>query len=197
MSIIIIDTGCSNLSSLSFAIHRLGYKPIITSNYKDIRIAKKIFIPGVGTAKTAMYNLNKYNIVQEIQEAKVPVLGICLGMQILGSYSMENNVKTKTLGIFDSIVVSMKKNKLSLPHIGWNYVLPVKNNVLLKNIKKKEYFYFIHQYIFPINIFTIAKSIYGESFSAIMCKKNFYGVQFHPEKSGKYGSILIKNFLEI
>ncbi|CUR53054.1 imidazole glycerol phosphate synthase subunit HisH [Buchnera aphidicola] len=194
--IIIINTGCANFFSLKNAIQRLKYKVKISSNIQDILMAQKIFLPGVGTMRAAMNYLNLFNLIPIIKNLKVPVLGICLGMQIFFSNSQENGCYS-ALNIIPESIIKLKSQKLFLPHIGWNIVQFKKNNLLFKNIPFNSRFYFLHSYCSLINQYTLAKTKYGSFFSSAVQKKNFFGVQFHPEKSGKVGEQLLKNFLEI
>lgn len=194
MKIIIVDTGCANLSSIKFAIEKIGYKVFVTNKKELILNADKIIIPGVGAAQSAMYYLKKYDLVEPIVNFKKPVLGICLGMQLLGQFSYENK-KNKTLNIINEST-KLLNNSLPLPHMGWNKVY-LKKNTLFKNIQNTSYFYFTHSYIISVNKYTIATCQYSEKFSAVLQKDNFFGVQFHPELSGANGLQLLKNFLEI
>ncbi|CAL4042119.1 Imidazole glycerol phosphate synthase subunit HisH [Buchnera aphidicola (Tetraneura ulmi)] len=196
MKIVILDTDCSNLLSVKLSIERLGYFPEITCNSSRILSADRVIFPGIGTALSIMNKLNKFNLIKTIKKFKKPMLGICLGMQVLSSFSMESN-GIKMLGIIDSNVSLLESNGLVLPHIGWNNVFIKDNHPLFKNINNKSRFYFVHSYSFPIGQFTIASSFYGQEFSAVIQKDNFFGVQFHPEKSSFVGSQLLKNFLEI
>ncbi|WP_343192247.1 imidazole glycerol phosphate synthase subunit HisH [Buchnera aphidicola] len=196
MNIVIIDTGCANLFSLKYAIQRLGYNPVITKNIKMIEFADKLLLPGVGTPISAMEQLHKFDLVTVIKNFKKPILGICLGMQLFCLYSQECN-RVKMLGIINSVVVKLTVNKLSIPHMGWNTVISYDQEFLFRGIKPKSKFYFVHSYMLEMNKYTIAYSDYGGYFSAVIRKKNFFGVQFHPEKSGFVGAQLLKNFLEI
>lgn len=197
MDIAIINTGCANLTSIQVAIKKLGYSSIITSDPAIIISSKKIFFPGVGTASSAMKRMYEKNLIGIFKKLTQPVLGICLGMQIFSEFSEEGE-GIKTIGIFNNCFTSLLKNKkLPLPHMGWNAIVFDDIHPLFKNIKKKSRFYFVHSYIIPINEYTIATTKYGISFSSVMQKNNFFGVQFHPEKSGDVGSLLLKNFLEM
>ncbi|CAL4042327.1 imidazole glycerol phosphate synthase subunit HisH [Buchnera aphidicola] len=197
MNIVIIDTGCANLYSLKYAVQRLGYQPIITREINLILNADKLFLPGVGTPKTAMEQLYLSNLIKIIKSFKNPILGICLGMQLLCSYSQEcRNIKM--LDIIHSLVSKFKVNHLSIPHTGWNnIIIDNDNQPLFNNISNRSKFYFVHSYAVEINKYTLATSYYGVHFSAVIKKNNFFGVQFHPEKSGISGAQLLKNFLEI
>ncbi|MBB1274364.1 imidazole glycerol phosphate synthase subunit HisH [Psychromonas sp. SR45-3] len=198
--IVIIDTGCANLSSVRFAIERLGYEVTVSKDPAILQQADKLFLPGVGTAKEAMANLIERNLVDEIKKLTQPVLGICLGMQMLAQGSEEgfgDQSMIDTLGLVDGFVEKMDVAPLRSPHMGWNQITPKLDEPLFKDIPAGSYFYFVHSYALPVNENTIASCEYGSPFTAAVNKENFYGVQFHPERSGKAGAQLIKNFLEL
>ncbi|WP_166372895.1 imidazole glycerol phosphate synthase subunit HisH [Psychromonas sp. SA13A] len=198
--IVIIDTGCANLSSVRFAIERLGYEVTVSKDPAILQQADKLFLPGVGTAKEAMANLIERNLVNEIKKLTQPVLGICLGMQMLAQGSEEgfgDQAMIDTLGLVDGYVEKMDVAPLRSPHMGWNQITPKLDEPLFKDIPAGSYFYFVHSYALPVNENTIASCEYGSPFTAAVNKDNFYGVQFHPERSGKAGAQLIKNFLEL
>lgn len=196
MDIVIVDTGCANLKSIQVAIKNLGYHSIITSEPSIISKSKKIFLPGVGTASAVMNFLSKKNIINVIRDFKKTILGICLGMQIFCDSSEECN-GVKTMGIIKSSVLRLKNNNLPLPHIGWNQITFHNTHPLFKNIPNYSRFYFVHSYMVPINKYTLSTTSYGVHFSSVIQKNNFFGVQFHPEKSGNIGAQLLKNFLEM
>ena len=204
--IVIIDTGCANLSSVRFAIERLGYDVVVSKDPAIMQQADKLFLPGVGTAKEAMANLIERHLVEEIKKLTKPVLGICLGMQMLAEgseevFAEEGDTSKKTtidtLGLVDGFVEKMDVAPLRSPHMGWNQITPKLDEPLFKDIPAGSYFYFVHSYALPVNDNTIASCEYGSPFTAAVNKDNFYGVQFHPERSGKAGAQLIKNFLEL
>lgn len=200
MKIVIIDTGCANLSSVKFAIERLGYTVTVSKEPAILQQADKLFLPGVGTAKEAMANLIERDLIEQIKRLTQPVLGICLGMQILADASEEGFGEQpiiETLGIVKGHIEKMDVAPLRSPHMGWNQVIPKADNPLFKDIPAGSYFYFVHSYALPVNANTIASCDYGKPFTAALNKDNFYGVQFHPERSGKAGAQLIKNFLEL
>ena len=196
MNVVILDTGCANLSSVKWAIQRLGYEPQVSRDADVVLRADKLFLPGVGTAQAAMDQLRQRELIDLIKACTQPVLGICLGMQLLGSRSEENQ-GVETLGIIDQAVPKMTDFGLPLPHMGWNRVYPKAGNRLFNGIEDGAYFYFVHSYAMPVNASTIAQCNYGEPFTAAVQKDNFYGVQFHPERSGAAGAQLLKNFLEM
>ncbi|MEJ2762623.1 imidazole glycerol phosphate synthase subunit HisH [Photobacterium sp. MCCC 1A19761] len=203
--IVIIDTGCANVSSVRFAIERLGYQVTVSKDPEVVLAADKLFLPGVGTASEAMQNLRDRDLIKLIKQIKQPMLGICLGMQLLGVLSEEHGQSgselVTCLGLCDASVKKMQTGELPLPHMGWNTVTPVAGHPLFNNIPAGSYFYFVHSYAIPVSDeeapagYTIARCEYGQPFSAAVQSGNYYGVQFHPERSSKAGAQLIKNFL--
>lgn len=196
MNVVILDTGCANLSSVKWAIERLGYTPEVSRDPDVVLRADKLLLPGVGTAQAAMNQLQERDLIDLIKACTQPVLGICLGMQLLGRGSDENGGVT-TLGLVDEPVSLMDTQGLPLPHMGWNQITSQAGNHLFRNIPDGSYFYFVHSYAMPVNASTIAQCDYGHPFTAALQKDNFFGVQFHPERSGKAGAQLLKNFLEM
>ena len=190
----IIDTGCANLSSVKFAFDRLGYCAEITRDIHKIQAADKLLLPGVGTAMAAMQNLAERNLIDCIRNATQPMLGICLGMQLMTEFSTEGNVAA--LGLMNGQTELIPNSGLPLPHMGWNKVHYTPDHPLFAGIEQDSHFYFVHSYAVQPNENTIATSHYGVDFSAAIANKNFYGVQFHPERSGKNGALLLKNFVE-
>lgn len=185
----------SNIASIEFALERLGKKSMVTVDPNIIESATHVILPGVGHARYAMQILAENNLLHLISRLKQPVLGICLGMQILCQFSMEGNVSC--LGLLPEVVEALpKKSGLVIPHMGWNQV-QIKNHssAILNGIENKFFAYFVHSYYVPITDSTVAETEYGVDFSAILQYKNFIGMQFHPEKSGKIGEILLRNFL--
>ncbi|WP_067708371.1 MULTISPECIES: imidazole glycerol phosphate synthase subunit HisH [unclassified Erwinia] len=196
MNVVILDTGCANLSSVKWALERLGYEPQVSREADIVLQADKLLLPGVGTARAAMDQLRERELIDLIKACTQPVLGICLGMQLLGSQSDETGGIT-TLGIIDQPVNRMTDHGLPLPHMGWNQITAQAGNHLFRDIPEGAYFYFVHSYAMPVNAWTIAQCSYGEAFTAAVQKDNFFGVQFHPERSGAAGAQLLKNFLEM
>ncbi len=192
MRIAIINYGAGNIQSIKFAFQRLGYEAILTDDVEEIRNADRVIFPGVGEASSAMKMLRKSGLDTLIPELKQPVLGICLGMQLMCNSSEEGN--TIGLGIFDVDVVKFS-NQVKVPQIGWNWISHLKTN-LFKGISEKEHIYLVHSFYAPLCKETIAESDYELSYSAALGKNNFYGVQFHPEKSSVVGENILKNFIE-
>lgn len=193
-NIIIIDTGCANLSSVKLAIDRLGYNAEISRDLNKIQQADKLLLPGVGTANAAMHNLQQRELIATIRSLTQPVLGICLGMQLMTEYSTEGNVET--LKLMSGRTELLPDTGLPLPHMGWNQVQFSTDEALFADIPVGSYFYFVHSFAVLPNENTIATCEYGVPFSAALHKDNFYGVQFHPERSGKVGAQLLRNFIE-
>ncbi|MEN8124029.1 MAG: imidazole glycerol phosphate synthase subunit HisH [Bacteroidota bacterium] len=191
--IIIIDYGAGNIQSIKFALNRLGYSAILSSDINEIQNADKVIFPGVGEASNAMKALKNKGLDKIIPNLKQPVLGICLGLQLMCKHSEEND--TSGLGIFD-INVKRFPNEMKVPQIGWNQIEDLKGK-LFNGIHDKEFMYLVHSYYVPRNEFTVAITNYGFDYTSAMQKDNFYGVQFHPEKSSNAGEQLLDNFLKI
>ena len=179
-----------------YALERIGHTAIVTDNANDIQNADKVIFPGVGEASTAMNYLRQRNLDTLICSLIQPVLGICLGMQLLCKYSEENN--TKCLGIFDEEVKKFKVEslKLKVPQIGWNSVYDLRTD-LFRNVPGNSYCYFVHGYYAAKGDHTIATTDYVQPYSSALKKNNFYGVQFHPEKSSTAGEQILKNFIDL
>ncbi|MEZ4787998.1 MAG: imidazole glycerol phosphate synthase subunit HisH [Flavobacterium haoranii] len=193
MKIAIIDYGAGNVQSVLFALNRLGYEAEVTSNWEIISKADKVIFPGVGEASSAMKMLQNLGLDKLIPTLNQPVLGICLGMQLLCKHSEEGN--TKGLGIFD-VNVDRFSNVLKVPQMGWNTIKNLRAD-LFKEIKDEEFMYLVHSYFVPKCEYTIATTEYGIEYATAIQKENFYGVQFHPEKSGIHGEKILQNFLNL
>lgn len=194
--IAIIDSGGANLTSVLSAFERLGVHPHFTADEAVIRSADKVVLPGVGAAGDAMATLTKHNLENVIPTLTQPVIGICVGMQLMFSHSEEGD--TKTLGIFDAPVKRFKNTPgMAVPHMGWNKIRKAKDHALFHGLADENYFYFANSYHAPIGDFTIGSCSYSNDFTAIAAKGNFMGWQFHPERSGPIGAQIIRNFVEL
>lgn len=193
--IAIVDYGVGNLRSVENALKRLGAEYILTSDPETIRTASKVILPGVGNVAEAMANLREKGLVEAIRARRKPLLGICVGMQVLCRYSEEGD--TQCIGLFDTDVLEFKPEaELKIPHMGWNRINNLSSK-LFKNIDEGTYVYFVHSYRPQICRDTIATCDYGGLFSCALKYENFYGTQFHPEKSGDAGEAILKNFLAL
>jgi glutamine amidotransferase len=193
MKLVIIDYGAGNIKSIQFAFNRLGVNAVLSSNPKEIRSADKLIFPGVGEASSAMFKLKESGLDVAITQLKQPVLGICLGMQLMCNYTEEGN--TKGLGIFD-VNVKRFSNRVKVPQMGWNTISDLQSP-LFRGVEEKDYMYLVHSYYAENSNNTIAKTHYELEYSSALKRDNFYGVQFHPEKSGKSGEKILQNFLEL
>ena len=196
MKIAIIKYNAGNIRSVLYALERIGHTAVVTDNADEIRNADKVIFPGVGEASTAMNYLKDRNLDRLICSLTQPVLGICLGMQLMCKYSEEND--TTCLGIFDEDVkkFKVKSQNLKVPQIGWNSVYDLKTD-LFKNVTENSYCYFVHGYYASKGEHTIATTDYVQPYSSALRKNNFYGVQFHPEKSATAGERILSNFLKL
>ncbi|MBU3838902.1 MAG: imidazole glycerol phosphate synthase subunit HisH [Candidatus Phocaeicola faecigallinarum] len=196
MNVAIIKYNAGNIFSVDYALKRIGVTPVITSDKEILLKADKVIFPGVGEAETTMKYLKEQKLDILIKDLRQPVLGICLGMQLMCRYSEEGN--TECLGIFDTDVKRFcpQRHIDKVPHMGWN---TIENAVspLFKGFEKDEYVYFVHSYYVPLNDFTAARTNYILPYSSALHKDNFYATQFHPEKSGKTGERILRNFLEL
>ena len=192
----IVDSIGSNLASLIFALNRIGSSFEITDEIDVLNKASHIILPGVGAAKNAMTKLKQRKLIDEISKLTKPTLGICLGMQIFMDASDEDDAKC--LGIISNTCRPFENNRdYPVPHMGWNKVRFNRDSVLTKNLKDDDYYYFVHSYYVPICSETIGVSSYPIEFSAVVQKDNFFGTQFHPEKSGLSGSKILQNFVSL
>ena len=196
MNTVIIQYNAGNIQSVLYALERLGVRANVTDNVEAIQAADKVIFPGVGEASTAMKYLKERRLDQVIKNLKQPVFGICLGMQLMCAYSEENN--TPCLGIFEEEVKLFKPTDatIKVPQIGWNTISNLKSD-LFKGIKEDSFTYFVHGYYAALGGHTIATTNYVQPYSSALHKDNFYGVQFHPEKSAKVGAQIIQNFLNL
>ncbi|MGQ0834478.1 MAG: imidazole glycerol phosphate synthase subunit HisH [Gammaproteobacteria bacterium] len=191
---VIIDSGGANLASLQFALERLGADARVTSRPGEIRAARRVLLPGVGSAADAMRRLRAARLTELLPSLQQPVLGICLGMQLLFAHSDEG--ATACLGIFsDDVRRLVPARGRPVPHMGWNQLEALRPDALIEGLEPTDYVYFIHSYAAPIGAATVASVEYGARLSAVVRERNFWGVQFHPERSGRAGARVLQNFL--
>jgi glutamine amidotransferase len=193
MKLVIIDYGAGNIKSIQFAFKRLGVDAVLSNNIDEIRAADKIIFPGVGEASSAMQMLQESGLDKVIPTLKQPVLGICLGMQLMCNSTVEGN--TKGLGIFNVDVKKFSK-AVKVPQMGWNVIYDLKSD-LFTGIKEREFMYLVHSFYAESCVEAIATTDYEIEYASALQKDNFYGVQFHPEKSGVEGAHLLQNFLNL
>ncbi|MFV8335474.1 imidazole glycerol phosphate synthase subunit HisH [Flavobacterium sp. RSP29] len=193
MKIVIINYGAGNIQSIMFAIERLGFKAVLSNNPEEIKAADKVIFPGVGEASSAMKMLLESGLETLIPTLKQPVLGICLGMQLMCNKSEEGN--TKGLGIFEVDVIKFTP-KVKVPQMGWNQIYNLKSP-LFEGINENEYMYLVHSFYAPNCSEAIATTNYEVEYASALQKDNFYGTQFHPEKSGDVGEQILGNFLKL
>ena len=192
---VIVDTGCANLASVKFAVERLGFAVTISDDINSIKSADKVILPGVGSARHAMENIQAKGLVATLQQLTQPVLGFCLGMQLMARSSVEGAKTDEALIPTD--IGPLDAKGLRMPHMGWNTLTQVSDHPVFAGINAEDYFYFVHSFAAPVSEYTVARCQYGSEFSAAIAKDNFIGCQFHPERSSSLGSKIIKNFLEM
>ena len=190
----IIDYGAGNVRSVANALEKLGFESLISGDRKKLQKAEKLILPGVGEARSAMASLGKSELLSWLRDVDVPFLGICLGMQLLFDHSTER--KTDCLGVIEGIIERFDNARLKVPHMGWNSVNLGVESPLFQGIGADEHFYFVHSYYAPVSENTLGVTDYGVRFSSAVRRNNYYGVQFHPEKSGRAGLRILKNFGE-
>lgn len=197
MKVAIIKYNAGNIYSVYCAVTRLGAEAVITDDMEEIKSADKVIFPGVGEARAAMEYLNEKGLSDVIRGLKQPVLGICIGMQLLCKHSEEGDVDC--LGIFDVPVVRFQPSdkNLKVPQVGWNQITDHAGNPLYEGVKEGDYVYYVHSYHVPVCPWTIAQTEYVNTYSASLHKDNFWATQFHPEKSGSVGEMIIANFLKM
>ena len=196
MDAVIIDSGGANLASLQFAFERLGAQTRVSADAAEIRSAPRVILPGVGSAGDAMARLRNNHVADLLPSLTQPVLGICLGMQLLFERSEEG--ETACLGILpDSVRRLQPIAGRPVPHMGWNQLSPVREDPLLDGIAPNDYVYFVHSFAAPVSDVTLASADYGIPLSAIVRRGNFWGTQFHPERSARAGARVLANFLKL
>ena len=194
MKIAIIKYNAGNVQSVQYALDRIGVESQVTDDAELIQTSDKIIFPGVGHAGPAMQYLNDKGLDKIIVDLKQPVLGICLGMQLMCTNSEEGD--TTCLGIFETDIKLFESTVFKVPQIGWNNIYDFKS-VLFNGLKEGDFVYTVNSYYAALSNDTVAKTVYGFPYSAALQKNNFYGVQFHPEKSGEAGEMILKNFIQL
>ena len=192
--IAIINYEAGNLASVSNAFKRLDEPYIISDKKEELDKADGIIFPGVGHAQPAMKSLKKNELDEWLKTTKKPVLGICLGMQLF--YESSEEGESEGLGIIPGRLKKFDSSKAKVPHMGWNTFQKISTHPLMNSLNNEQFFYYVHSFFAPLNTYTVATCDYIQPFTSVVCKDNFWGVQFHPEKSGKVGSLLLQNFLQ-
>ena len=193
MSVAVVDSGGANIASVLHALRRLGAEPEFTADPSQVRSAERVILPGVGAASGAMEKLRSHGLVEVLRELKQPVLGVCLGMQLLFESTDEGDVGL--LGLIPAGVQRLVREEgLRIPHMGWNKVSSIANDNFADQLHG-QWFYFVHSYAAPLGPWSVASCEHGQPFSAVVRQRNFLGVQFHPERSAEAGSMLLERFL--
>jgi glutamine amidotransferase len=196
MEAIIVDSGGANLASLGYAFDRLNCRTLITADGSTIASAERLVLPGVGSAGHAMRRLKEAGLISVLSTLTQPVLGVCLGMQLLFERSEED--KVECLRLIPGRVQKLWSSPMHpVPHMGWNELKDMKSDPLLEGISPGTYAYFVHSYAVPVMEHTLASTNYGAAMSAIVRRRNFWGTQFHPERSGAAGAAVLANFLRL
>jgi len=197
MTLVIVDTGVANLSSVKFALDRLGVSAVISDEPEIISTAERVILPGVGAAAYAMKTINAKGLTPVLQSLTQPVMGICLGMQLIFESLEEGRAPTKGLGLLPGTITALDTHGQPSPHMGWNTLTKQSDDPLLEGINDNDYAYFVHSFAAPISDYTLASCEYGTPFSAMVRHKNVYGCQFHPERSSRVGAKILENFLKV
>jgi glutamine amidotransferase len=196
MSVVLVDAGGTNIGSVRYALQRLGVDAALTSEAAAIRAADKVILPGVGAAGPGMARLRELGLVDLMRSLTQPVLGVCLGMQLLCERSEEGDVSC--LGLVPASVRRfVEQPGLRVPHMGWNRLQPRREHPLLRGLGAQDWAYFVHSYAVPMGDYALATTEYGGEFASVIARDNLHGMQFHPERSAKVGARLLKNFLEL
>ena len=196
MQVALVKCGGANFGSVQYALERLGIDAVVTDDAEIIQKADKVILPGVGSAQAAMDRIAQHDLADTLKNLQQPCLAICLGMQILCESSVEGD--TQCLGIIPTKVQAMQASEgIRVPHMGWNQVSHQENHPLFKDISQDDYAYFVHGFSVPVNGYTIALSTHGETFSAAMQYRNYFAVQYHPERSGQHGLKILENFINL
>ncbi|MDV6332607.1 imidazole glycerol phosphate synthase subunit HisH [Asticcacaulis sp. 201] len=194
--ITVIEIGCANTASVLFALERLGADARLSSDPAEIAAASKVVLPGVGAAGFAMSRIRELDLYDAIRGLTVPLLGVCLGQQLLFEGSQEGDVEC--LGLIPGQVTRMEaSHDLVVPHMGWNQLEAIRDDALTEGVRAGDFAYFVHSFACPVNDFTLATTTYGQPFAAMVRKDNVWGCQFHPERSSIVGADILKNFVTL
>lgn len=194
-SVVLVDSGGTNIGSVRYALQRLGVEAKLSDDADEIRAATHVILPGVGAAAPGMARLREARLVDVVRNLVQPVLGVCLGMQLLFDHSEESD--TDCLGVIPGKLRRFAQDSLRVPHMGWNSLRVERRHPLLKGIEAEPFAYFVHSYAAPVGDYTLASTDYGGAFSAIVQRANFHGAQFHPERSAAVGAQLLRNFIAL
>jgi glutamine amidotransferase len=196
MEVVIVDSGGANLASLRYALERLGARAAVTADGSTIASAERVVLPGVGAAAHAMRRLREAGLINVLRTLTQPVLGICLGMQLLFERSAEG--RTECLKLMPGAVEALEPAaEHPVPHMGWNELRPLKSDPLLHGVASGDHAYFLHSYAAPMTEYTLASADYGRAVAAVVRRGNFWGTQFHPERSSATGTRVLRNFLSL
>jgi glutamine amidotransferase len=196
VSVVLVDAGGSNLGSVRYALQRLGVEAPLSADAAEIRTAERVILPGVGAAAPGMQRLRDAGLIDVIRGLEQPVLGVCLGMQLLFEHSEESD--TQCLGVIPGTVRHFPQgDNLRIPHMGWNLLRTEREHALLRDLGSEPYAYFVHSYAAPLSEVTLASTDHGGPFAAVVRHRNFFGMQFHPERSAAVGARLLRNFLSL
>ncbi len=196
MEAVIVDSGGANLASLIYAFERLNCRTVVTTDGATIASAERVVLPGVAAAGHVMRRLREGELVSVLSTLTQPVLGICLGMQLLFERTDED--ATQGLGLLPGVVMKLRSSPgHPVPHMGWNELTDMRSDPLLNGIPRGSHGYFVHSYAAPVSEFTVASTRYATEMSAVVRRRNFWGTQFHPERSGRTGARVLNNFLQI
>lgn len=194
--VVLVDAGGANLGSVRWALRRLGVEPVLSDDADTIRGARRVILPGVSTAATVMRRLRDRGLEEVLRTMQQPLLGVCVGMQLLFEHSEEDD--TPCLGLLPGIVRRLPSSAaIRVPHMGWNTLVPARGDPMLAGIAADAHAYFVHSYAAPVTVDCIASSVHGRAFAAVVRRGNVMGAQFHPERSAATGATLLRNFLSM
>lgn len=195
-AVALVDAGGANLGSVRWALRRLGVEPVLTRDAAEIRAAGRVILPGVSTAATVMHGLRELDLIDTLRTLQQPLLGVCVGLQLLFEHSEEDD--TPCLGLLPGSVTKLSSEPgIRVPHMGWNRLLAARGDALLADVGEGAHAYFVHSYAAPVTEDCIASTVHGHPFAAVVRRGNVMGVQFHPERSAAAGATVLRNFLSM